>query len=167
MSIFTDKTSKKIDSIFVLALITLFAATSFVLVLIGAKHYRHVTDVMDTNYEERTVSSYLTEKIRQHDTRDTITITDLENIPALSIRITERDICYTTYIYFYNGFLRELVVTEDSVFSLSAGQEIMELQGFHPKFVDHSLIRAEITGTDGEQNILYFSLHCDTGKEEL
>ena len=81
--------SRKIDTVFVLALITLFAATSFVLVLIGAKQYRYVTNTMNENFEDRTVSSYLTEKIRQYDTEHAIFVTGLQEVPARRTRIEE------------------------------------------------------------------------------
>ena len=83
MAYIKEKSAKKIDMVFVLALITLFAATALTLVLIGAKQYRHVTDVMDRNFEHRTSASYLTEKIRQNDKQDAIGLTTLEGTTAL------------------------------------------------------------------------------------
>lgn len=157
--------SRKIDTVFVLALITLFAATAFILVLIGAKQYRYVTDVMNENYKSRTTSSYLAEKIRQNDSKDTITISDLEGVPALTLTTSEEDIQYITYIYFYDGALRELVVTSNSVFTLASGQKIMEMQDFVPEFSNDSLLRVTVTDDNGEQQILYFTIHSGIGKE--
>jgi len=57
-----NRRSTKIDSVFVVALFTMFAVTAFLLILIGAKQYQHTADTMDANYESRTISSYLTEK---------------------------------------------------------------------------------------------------------
>lgn len=51
-----------IDRVFLLALLALFAATTFLVVSIGAKQYHSIADSMTTNYETRTVSSYLEEK---------------------------------------------------------------------------------------------------------
>ena len=157
--------SKKIDTVFVLALITLFAATAFILVLIGAKQYRYVTDTMNKNYEDRTASSYLTEKIRQNDSADDISLVTLEEVTALSIKTQENEVTYLTYIYYYEGALRELVVTENSVFTLSSGQEIMEVSAFAPTFVHDSLLRITITDTQGTSQELYLPIRCSTGKE--
>ena len=165
MSQFTLKRSNKIDTIFILALITLFATTAIVLVLIGAKQYRLITDTMNQNHKKRTISSYLAEKIRQNDAINHVFISNLESVPALCILTEENEISYTTYIYYYNGALRELVVTKDSVFSLSSGQEIIELNDFTPELVDQKLIRTEITYTNGETQILYFFLHSGIGKD--
>ena len=166
MSIFTERTSKKIDMVFVLALITLFAATSLALVLIGAKQYRFVTNAMTENHEDRTTASYLAEKIRQNDTADAISICDLKGVQALSIESVEEGVSYTTYIYFHEGTLRELVVTENSVFSLSSGQAIIEMQNFELFPMSDSLICAKVTDTKGAQETLYFPIHSNVGKED-
>ena len=165
MSNFTDNRSNRIDMIFVFALVTLFAATSFILVLIGAKQYRFVTNTMNENYETRTTSSYLTEKIRQYDIYDAITVSNLEGTPALSIHSVEDDISFVTYIYYYDGSLRELVVTENSVFSLDSGQEIIDMKGFNPTLVNDALLSVEVTDTTGNTQVLYFNLHCSSRKD--
>ena len=56
-----------IDRVFLLALLALFAATAFLVVSIGAKQYHSIADSMTANYETRTVSSYLEEKMNQND----------------------------------------------------------------------------------------------------
>ena len=166
MSVFTERTSKKIDMVFVLGLITLFAVTSLALVLIGAKQYRFVTGSMSENHQLRTTSSYLAEKIRQNDAADAISICDLQGTPALSITSSEGDVTYLTYIYFYEDALRELVVTRQSLFSLSVGQPIIEMQDFSIQLVNDSLIRAEITDTNGKKQIILLPLRCSVRKEE-
>jgi len=162
MSIFTERTSKKIDVVFVLALITLFAATSLALVLIGAKQYRFVTNAMTENHEDRTTSSYLAEKIRQNDTEDAITICDLMGVPALSIVSTEEGFTFITYIYYYENYLREIVVTENSKFSLSSGEEIIALKDFNIAFENDTLIRADVMDSTGQKQILFFPIRSHT-----
>ncbi len=167
MSTFTERTSKKIDMVFVMALLVLFAATACVLVLIGAKHYRSVTNDMTGNHEKRISSSYLAEKIRQNDCEDAITLCTIMETPALSIRTTEGSASYTTYIYFYDGYLRELVVTETSVFSLAGGQPIMELQSIHFSMENEALIRTDVTDLQGNTQTMYIPLHSKVGKEDV
>jgi len=155
--------SKKIDTMFVLALITLFAATSFVLVLIGAKQYRHITNVMNENFEIRTTSSYIAEKIRQNDMAFAISVTTLDGVPALCIHSQEENVIFMTYIYYYDNALRELMVTKTSVFDLSSGQEIIQAGGFSPSMVQDNLLRVDVTDTGGDLRTLYF--HLQAGKE--
>lgn len=167
MSTFTERSSKKIDMVFVMALLVLFAATALALVLIGAKHYRSVTSNMTGNHEKRITSSYLTEKIRQNDREDAITLCTIMGTPALSIRTTEGSVSYITYIYFYDDYLRELVVTDNSVFSLGGGQAIMEIQDIHFSMENEALIRAEVTDLQGYTQTMYFPLHSKVRKEDV
>lgn len=167
MSTSTERTSRKIDMVFVMALLVLFTATALALVLIGAKHYRAVTDHMTGNHEQRITSSYLAEKIRQNDRVDAITLCTLMETPALSIRTTEGNVSYITYIYFYDDYLRELVVTETSVFSLTGGQPIMAIRDIQFTMENASLIRAEITNLQGDTQTMYFPLHSKVRKEDV
>lgn len=161
-----NRRSNKIDSVFVIALFTVFAITAFLLILIGAKQYQHTADSMDANYESRTISSYLTEKIRQNDSAGTVQVTDLEGIPAIALTTMENDVTYVTYIYYYDGALREIMVTDSSVFSLSTGQEIVQTDGFYPEFKESDLLKITITTTDNQTNVIYLSLHSNARKEQ-
>ena len=156
---------KRIDFVFVLALITLFAATSLSLVFIGAKQYRNVTNQINENYEERTTSSYLSEKLHQNDKQDAITIVNFDGITALCIKETTDDSSYVTYIYCYDGYLRELVVTESSVFSLESGEKLLAMKNFTPVLYNDSLIRIDATLSDGTVQVFYYTIRSGIGKE--
>ena len=160
-----NRRSTKIDSVFVIALFTMFAVTAFLLILIGAKQYQHTADTMDANYESRTISSYLTEKIRQNDSQGMVYITELEGSPALALETVENDVTYITYIYYYENALREIVVNESSVFSLGSGQEIIKTGGFAAEMQDSDLIKITITTSGNEKQTLFLSLHSG-GKEQ-
>ncbi len=160
-----NRRSTKIDSVFVIALFTMFAVTAFLLILIGAKQYQHTADTMDANYESRTISSYLTEKIRQSDSQGQISIVELENLSALALETVENDVTYITYIYYYDNALREIVVNDSSVFSLGTGQEIIKTGGFETELLDDDLLKITITTTNEEKQTLFLSLHS-TGRKE-
>lgn len=160
-----NKRSLKIDSVFVIALFTMFAVTAFLLILIGAKQYQHTADAMDANYESRTISSYLTEKLRQNDCMGNVTISQIDGIDALAITTMENDVTYITYIYYYKDALREIVVNEQSVFSLETGQEIIKTGGFLAEMVHDDLIKITITTSDNGLQILYLPIHS-AGKEQ-
>ena len=161
-----NRCSTKIDGVFVIALFTMFAITAFLLILIGAKQYQNTADTMDDNYEVRTVSSYLTEKLRQSDSNGNITISELDGISALSFRTSENDISYITYIYYYKNALREIVVNDVSVFSLETGQEIIKTGGFTAELVSENLLKITVTTTKGQKHLLYLTLHSNSGKEQ-
>ena len=161
-----NRRANKIDSIFVIALFTVFAITSFLLIFIGAKQYQHTANTMDSNYESRTISSYLTEKIRQHDCEGAIYLCDLEGTNALALETTENEITYVTYIYYHDGAIREIIVTNSSVFSLSSGQEIVATNGFHAEQKQPDLFKITITTTNGNTEHIYLSLHSNARKEQ-
>lgn len=161
-----NRRTNKIDSIFVIALFTVFAITAFLLILIGAKQYQHTADSMDANYESRTISSYITEKVRQHDEAGVIYACDLEGTPSLALETVENEVTYVTYIYYYNEAIREIMVTEDSVFSLDTGQEIMKTGGFEASFEENDLLKITITTTEGNTKHIYLTLHSNARKEQ-
>lgn len=161
-------TSHRIDLIFVLALFTIFAATAFLAVLIGARQYQTTADSMNYNYEVRTASSYLEEKIRQNDTQDAISIVTLQDdVTAVALGTTENEVQCYTYIYCYDGWLRELYVTENASYALSAGQPLVELHGLSAEFAGKQLLKITFTGTDDVAYPVYLSLHASFGKEAL
>ena len=96
-----------IDRVFLLALLALFAATAFLVVSIGAKQYHSIADSMTANYETRTVSSYLEEKMNQNDVAGSVAVTSIGAFPAIALSEAVNDTIYTTYIYCYDGYLPE------------------------------------------------------------
>lgn len=156
----------KVDLLFVMALFTIFCATAFLVVLIGARQYQITADNMNYNYEVRTTSSYLQEKLRQSDVGEEVSVCTLaEDVSALALYEKIDGVRYCTYIYYYDGFLRELYVTEESKFDLSAGQALLEINGFTPEIKSKTLVKMTFTGTDGIAYPTYAALHTACGKE--
>jgi hypothetical protein len=158
--------SHRMETAFVLALFTMFAVTAFLVVLIGAKQYQRTADSMNQNYEVRTAASYLEEKVRAGDSARAVSATTLSGAPALAISSDEGGNIYTTYIYYYDGSLRELFVTDSSVFSLDSGQKIVELSDFRVDSLRPGLIRATFAGTDGVAHQVFLAVHSASGKED-
>lgn len=151
--------SRRIDSIFVMILFFLFALTAFVLVMIGVRQYQSTADSMNYNYEVRTATSYLREKVRQNDSHAAISIDNIEGTDVLALKSEVNGIVYYTYIYYYDGYLRELYVQDGSSYSLSAGQQIIELSGFDLSEATNRLITVTITDTWGGTTDMYLSVN--------
>ena len=149
--------SGKIHIVFVLCVFALFVAVSFLLILIGIKQYSYTRDTANQSYVKRTVSSYLQEKIRQNDSRGCIDVLSLEGCDALAFTTIDGDTEYTTLIYCHDGSLRELVVTDTSVYSLASGQKILPISDFKPTITTDGLICIEVTDNDNEIYELLFS----------
>lgn len=158
-------TTHKIDTIFVAALFVLFSMTALLLVLIGARQYHTTAEVMNTNYEVRTASSYLTEKIHQNDTTAGISIVRFANGNALALT-NNADHSYTTYIYYYDGYLRELLVGDDAVYTPDSGQAIIACNSFETKLVHSGLILASVTDSNGCLHDIYLDTHATSGRND-
>lgn len=151
--------SRRIDSIFVMILFFLFALTAFVLVMVGVRQYQSTADSMNYNYEVRTATSYLREKVRQNDSHAAISIDNIEDTDVLALKSEVNGIVYYTYIYYYDGYLRELYVQDGSSYSLSTGQQIIELSGFDLSEATNRLITVTITDTWGGTTDMYLSVN--------
>lgn len=96
------------DILFVLALFGVFAVSALALVTIGADVYQHTVEDMGVNYESRTAVSYIMERCGR-----TIPLTVFPdrsgNVPALCMLSEIDEETYCTYLYLYDGHLKELL----------------------------------------------------------
>lgn len=151
--------TKRIDTFFVMMLFFLFALTAFVLVLIGAKQYNITAYSMNYNYEVRTATSYIREKVRQNDCGTRIHVENIDGIDALALESEINNSTYSTYIYFYDGYMRELFVQQNSPFTLETGQQIIEISGLNISAITNRLIHITIFDTFGDKSELYLSVN--------
>lgn len=160
-----------VDILFVLALFGVFTLSALMLVTIGAEVYRHTVDDMSNNYEARTSIAYITEKIRQNDhllspdenSEQGICISTLAGEPTLQITQDVGGADYITYLYLYEGSLRELYIREGIDLGgdiLAAGQVIMPLADFQMKQITDNLISIELTSPTGKTHCIYTALRC-------
>lgn len=160
-----ENSSRKIDTVFIVSLFVMFAITAILLILIGARQYRFTANSMNRNYEIRTASSYLTEKVHQSDTITGVSVVDFSVGSALALTDRQNNQTYITYIYYYDGVLKELFVKEDAAFTPSAGQTIVQLHGFIPEVVHTGLIRITFTDTQNKEHSIYLDINAASGKE--
>ena len=76
----TDQ-SHTTDLLFTLGLFCVFAATAFILVMIGIQVYRSTAGQMQDTFSTRTAVSYVAEKLRQHDTAGGVSMGEIEGSP--------------------------------------------------------------------------------------
>ncbi len=157
-----------VDILFVLALFGIFAVSALALVTIGADVYQHTVEDMGVNYESRTAVSYIMEKVRQNDTADSISLTTLEGTQALCMLSEIDEDTYCTYLYLYDGHLKELFMREGASLGgqvLPAGTDIMELQELSFSYAANDLIRVSLRTASGEAHTFYVHVHCSTAAE--
>ena len=122
----------------------------------GEYIYSHTASVMNEDYEERIDISYVTEKIRQWDEKDSIEIGSFHGRTALihTERINGKK--YNTYLYQEKGALRELMVREGLDTTTMQGEKIVAAKDFSV-IETKQLYHIKIQGNDGKiyQNCVY------------
>ena len=152
-----------IDILFVIALFCIFALSAIFLISIGADVYGKTVSHMDSNFNSRTSFAYITEKIRQADENGNVSIGDLDGLPALVITSSSGDRNYITYLYAHEGYLKELMVREDTPLGPEAGQDIFEITNFSLAQVNNRLLSFSISVDDENTCQLYVSIKSTGG----
>lgn len=138
-----------IDYFFILSLFCVFAASALVVVLIGVNVYKSTVANMNENYTSRTSLTYVLEKVRQNDGAGDVSVGDIQGHSAIIIEKNYANVPYRTYIYAYNGELKELFIKKEQLFAPGEGEAIMEVKDFTISKVGENLIKLETTSTEG------------------
>ena len=145
------------DQMFLVILFAVFAVCAFSLSMIGANIYSHTASVMNEDYEERIDISYVTEKIRQWDEKDSIEIGSFHGRTALIHNGKDQMGKNTIHnLYQEKGALRELMVREGLDTTTMQGEKIVAAKDFSV-IETKQLYHIKIQGSDGKiyQNCVY------------
>lgn len=145
-----------------LVLFALFAVCVLAVLLIGTEVYRKLTVRNQQVYEKRTAIQYLTTKLRQADVAGGILVEDFDGQEALVISEEVEGTRYRTWIYYYDGYIRELFAAESSSLTADAGEKVLE-SGDMEVSDDGERFHVEITAEDG--SISELLLYPRSGKE--
>jgi hypothetical protein len=118
-----------LDFIFILALLCVFAFGALIAVILGSNTYQNIKEATDSNYELRTPLSYISTKIRQSDSVDSIRIIRKEGIDALVLETVDNGEVCETWIYEYQGSLCEVYLEKGTPFQLEDGLAIIPGNG--------------------------------------
>lgn len=157
-----------VDILFVLALFGVFTISALVVVIIGADVYKHTMESMSRNYDSRTAIAYVSEKVRQADvlTSDgtsSVEISTLADCPALALHAEENGEAFCTWLYYHDGWLKELYVRKDADLGgnmLAAGEDILQLSDLEYTMLSKDLLWVSMTLPDGQKHNLYLTLRC-------
>lgn len=138
-----------VDILFPFAVLFTFAVSSLLVLLLSAHIYSEQTTQAQENYYTHTPLSYISEKVRQHDTKDSIAIETLDGLDCLALHTASGDVTYTTYLYVYDGWLKELYAKDGASFSPAAGKNVIEASDFTIINLDEHLYRISITDSSG------------------
>jgi len=152
--------SHMIDILFTLALFCVFAASSLMVVLIGANVYQSTVESQEQNFVTCTSVSYVTSKIRQHDASGAVYMDTLDGVDALVLEQYELGRTFQTWIYHHDGALRELMTESGNAGSVhpDAGQSIVEVEEFSISAVNANLLRLSARNDAGKSVEIMVSL---------
>lgn len=127
----------EIDGVFVLLLFVLFAGSILMVLLLGASSYEKLVQRDQESYNGRTGVQYIAAKLRHNDEADCVQVgsfserdnINADEIPTLYLRMGTEGEFYYTKIYYYDGYIREVLCAEDSGLEPEAGQEILPARG--------------------------------------
>ena len=148
-----------IPVLFVLTLFLLLSALSVSVILAGSTVYEKISADMDQNYDRRVTFSYLATKIRQNDRTGCISVEQKEGVDMIAIKENEFE---TTYIYYFEGYIRELFVDADTAFELDWGDGMIKAEGFDFVFVENKN-EIEMSLTDSGGNVQSTKVYLRSG----
>lgn len=155
---FENTKQHSIDILFVLSLFCVFAFCSVTLIIFGANIYQNTIHTTGQNYLERTSIAYLTEKIRQTDITQSVSIVQNNGIDMLTIDTNIDGQIYSTRLYEYEGYLYESFSRSDIFLSPDVGQKIFEIKDLTFSFLTPSLLQISFCGSKQEIVTFYINL---------
>ena len=137
-----------IPVLFVLVLFLLLSALSVSVIMAGSTVYEKISANMDENYDRRVAFSYLATKIRQNDKTGSIFLKQKDGVDMIAIKESGSEM---TYIYYFDGYIREILVDVETVFELDWGDGIIKAEGFGFVFAgDRNEIEMSFTDSGGK-----------------
>lgn len=128
--ILNDQTNSKprtgTEFIFSVLLFLVFLLCSVFTILIGSRVYENIRARDDQTFYSDTVLAYVTNKVRQSDLADSVTIRQEDGRQILVLTTEEMGSSYETWIYTFDGKLKELFSEKGSGLTTSDGLDIME-----------------------------------------
>lgn len=154
-----------VDALFLLALFGVFLISALFIVLFGAKIYKSTIKSSEESFANRTCYTYITEKIRQNDNLNGISINDDGNtsIITLTKNVSNKD--YATYLYCDDGFLKEYTTLATNDLNKSAGTKIIELDKMSAEECNPNLYKFTLEGKDVSTSF-YVSISSYMGGNE-
>ena len=155
-----EQTERKhvIDFLFPLALFFVLTATSVALVVLASGTYSRQVQDSEDSFVSRTALSYATEKIHQADEYGAVYAGTFDGQDAIVICQTYSEQTYMTYLYEYDGYLRELFIQDGVDAKASDGRRILASDSFSFEESQERLFHLYCTNKDGSISDTYVSI---------
>lgn len=146
---YTPRSQGALRTAAVFSLCALFAVLAMGLTLLASSVYRATAGEADENYTHRVALSYLVNQFRRGDEINCIALTEFGGSDALVLTERVAGSEYVTYLYCYDGQLRELYTERGTDLTPADGTAILPLKSVSFSG-EGSLVH--ITITDGAGN---------------
>lgn len=128
-------------------LLALFLLLSTLIAVRSAAAYKKVLDRSD-RLDRSTALTYITEKVRQNDAAGALRVGRIGDCEALVIAQGD-EILYDTYIYCYDGSLRELMIKRELAPAPEMGRALLPMESLELT-LEGGLLRIRCTDGTGE-----------------
>ncbi len=146
---------KSLTDFTVLIIYGLFIILIIVSLMIGTRYYYQVSKINAEDTYLRSTVSYLSNKIRNNETANSIKVEEHEKVNCLVIdNLTNK-----TYLYVYEEYLREYNLTTEGTFIPSVGDKITKMDAITYKLNQNILTITLSKNNDDKEMVL--SLRCD------
>lgn len=149
--------SHSVDLLFTLGLFCVFAASAFILVIIGIRVYQGTVDQMQDTFSTRTAIAYVAEKLRRHDEAGAVELTQIDGLTALRMTDSVGEDTYCTYVYSDGEYLWELTIRDGVRVSASMGEKIIQVKDFQISGAGGGFY--EFTASDSAGGTVRFLIH--------
>ena len=147
-----------IDFLFPLAVFFVLAVSSVALVVLASGLYSRQVKESADSYSGRTALAYVTEKIHQNDENGAVSVGNFDGGNALVIRQNYGEKEYVTYLYLYEGYLRELFVQAGTEAKASDGRKILETKNFGAEKASNGVFYLYCENEDGKKKDTFVSV---------
>lgn len=141
-----------IDLLFPVALFFVFAVSSLSVLLLAADAYAAETSRAGVNDESRTALSYISEKIRQNDANGAMAIVSIDGTDCLALSAVYNGTPCTTYIYVYDGSLKELFINDGIPVPLKEGRDIIPVSSLSMERLEERVYLFTAVDSAGTEN---------------
>lgn len=147
-----------IDFLFPLAVFFVLAASAVALVVLASGFYSRQVEASSDSYSGRTTLAYVTEKLHQNDENGAVSVGNFDGSDALVIRQSYGGKEYVTYLYAYDGYLRELFIQEGTEAKASDGRKILETKAFEAREESDGIFYLYCENEDGKKTDTFVSV---------
>lgn len=164
-----SKNNHTIDVVFVLAIACMFAASILMALMLGINIYSNIQNTSNAEFNERVCLSYVSAKIHRNDSLGEVRTDDFKGISALFLDKEVDGEYYTTVIYAYDGWLRELLTDKESLTdpdswqTPDSGLPVLEVDHVSFETVQANLLSVEYQDKDGAGGKMFVDLRSEGG----